>query len=189
MKYIQEIRQLQENISWEPPLSGRLKINVDGAVSSTAIAAAALARDDFGRFIGANMFHTQAAYVFGEERSLLAELQAIHQGVLLAIRLNTGGAIIEGDSLTATRILKGEGNLTPRRLKDIVTDILSDLRRSDLLIEFSFIRRDGNKVAHTLANFSIHNSLNYEVSQPPVCVKQLLLSEVIYCSQEVVDRQ
>lgn len=97
MMHIHETRQSQDRATWKPPSVGLLKINVDGVVSFSAIAAAAIARDERGRFVASQVF-LQCGYLVAEERSILAETHAIHQGVLPANHLNADGVVVEGDS-------------------------------------------------------------------------------------------
>ncbi|KAJ6819225.1 uncharacterized protein M6B38_403445 [Iris pallida] len=103
-----------ENLKWSdgsPP--GYIKINVDGVVSSHSLAAAAIARDNAGMFVATKSWLSSPDHTFREDRSLTSEVHAIRLGVLLANQLDVGNIIIEGDSLTAHRIFKGEKELTP----------------------------------------------------------------------------
>ncbi|KAJ6850465.1 uncharacterized protein M6B38_265250 [Iris pallida] len=82
---------------WSSPAHGQIKINVDGASSSTKIAASAIARDANGCFIKAITCCSPIQNF--TDISLQAEFLAMQLGHQLAKDMHGSDIIMEGDSL------------------------------------------------------------------------------------------
>lgn len=132
--------QLEEP-TWSPPPANHIKINVDAAVSDNNSFAAAVARNNQGGFVGAgtNDFNTTNPLV-GETHGFLLAIQ-------LANRLKAHNVIIEG-----------EINTIPWRIAHLIDEINSKVASINS-VEFQFVKRRVNNVAHNLAKFAIQHNV------------------------------
>ena len=117
----------------------------------------------------------------GQYTSLETEFIALQEGVLLARELKLSHVIIESDSLIAIQSLQalniegGVGHLCQGILN------LIDSFRSWI---FKHLKRDYNKVAHDLAQYSRHNGISqvWKGVSPPM-VQHLINLECIAASR------
>ncbi|KAL4318363.1 hypothetical protein GQ457_18G022390 [Hibiscus cannabinus] len=130
--------------SWTRPRTGWIKANVDASVSMVDRSAGAggVLRDDSGAWISG-----YARYV-GRCDALLAELWAIHDGLLLAWDLGFRFVELESDCLEAVRIICSRSNvLSTSALVGAIASLLS----REWTVEGCHITRDSNGVADKLA--------------------------------------
>jgi uncharacterized membrane protein len=59
---------------------------------------------------------------------------------------------------------------------NVIEDIKEELRTVPYW-KVSFVRRDGNKVAHILAKYALNCDLDHKWVEPPDCIRDLLLLE------------
>ena len=98
----------------------------------------------------------------------MAELQALRYGLFLAAENDLHSVILESDSLDAISLLKGQ------KFGHFVTDLLCEdiiqMASQFVHVSFSFTRREGNLVAHCLANGVLEfNSFLFRVGLCPSC--------------------
>ena len=103
-KNLWKFRLLRETIddNWTPPQSGFIKLNYDGASKGNPGQAGA-------RGIFRNSQGTVCRFYaldLGHATNNEAELTAVQQGIIIAIRENYHKIIIEGDSALVTNILQ-----------------------------------------------------------------------------------
>ena len=137
-------------VSWLPPQTNWFKINVDGAVfaSQKAVGLGVIIRDDRGRVEAA-----MSKKVLALLGALEAEAKVFEAGLLLARDIGIQDVILEGDSLVIFNALC-EVSLPPSSVASIVIGML-DLCKVFWRIEFSHVKRKGNRAAHLLAKHAV----------------------------------
>ena len=136
---------------WKPPDASLDKINFDGAIF----------RDENRSSIGVVVCTHTGAILASLTQSILQALQPVEIEAIAAVRALEFGyeiglieAILEGDSKLIVNSLKtGRANMAS--MEPLIQDatIFSALYTKLL---YSHCRRDDNKLAHSLARFSIH---------------------------------
>jgi ribonuclease HI len=166
--------QQQQIITWEKPLSGWYKCNVDAAfhtgINKTSIGW--VLRDHIGRFIAAETtwFDGCCSVVEGEATALLDAVQAI-------VQRGFSRVIFESDSksvVDAINHFRG-GNSEFSMLVSNINNFLAC--NQNFLVKF--VRRQANMVAHTLARAAISWSRRRIFETLPLCITQLLNNEMI----------
>ncbi|XP_050248967.1 uncharacterized protein LOC126696240 [Quercus robur] len=135
--------------SWLPPQANWFKINVDGDVfaSQKAVGLGVIIRDDRGRVEAA-----MSKKVLDLLGALETEAKAFEAGLLLARDIGIQDVILEGDSLVIYNALC-EVSLPPSLVTSIV-DGMRDLCKVFRRLEFSHVKRKGNRPAHLLAKYA-----------------------------------
>ncbi|KAL4291469.1 hypothetical protein GQ457_14G003410 [Hibiscus cannabinus] len=130
--------------SWTRPRTGWIKVNVDASVSMVDRSAGAggALRDDSGAWLSG-----YARYV-GRCDVLLAELWAIHDGLLLAWDLGFRFVELESDCLEAVRVICSRSDvLSTSALVGAIVRLIG----REWTVEVRHITRDSNGVADKLA--------------------------------------
>ncbi|XP_026443638.1 uncharacterized protein LOC113343723 [Papaver somniferum] len=160
----------QQNF-WEPPTVNTIKINFDGAAGVKGYACSAVAGDNKAKFQGyqsrdLNFTTAVEAEAFG---ALL--------GIELDIRHGWRNVVLEGDALNIINTLKYKHLPFPWRIQYIISRIRDSVHNFNS-IEFRFIKKEANNVAHSLAahDVSTHAS-DVWLSTPPSCTAPLIESE------------
>jgi ribonuclease HI len=127
-----------------PPESGMHKLNVDGAFSSDGRAGAGMVlRDTDGAVIFA-----ACRCLKGCADALDAELQAMEEGLELALRWSTEAFILESDCAEAISLVS-EGSSNMSRYARRITIIRDKIRERELRV--LKVGRVANTVSHGLA--------------------------------------
>lgn len=135
---------------WQPPAEGVLKINVDASVKASVDHCGI---GVVGRDMRGHVFFAVGRTISGKFSPLYAELLAIKEGVLLALKSGWSSWVIESDALAAVKALSEQA---PFSLEE---PLAADIRL--LLVHFAslpiqFSPRRTNAVAHQLASRSLH---------------------------------
>ncbi|XP_050233568.1 uncharacterized protein LOC126682054 [Mercurialis annua] len=135
---------------WTPPPANTLKINFDGAFHNASGngVGAAVTRNQEGRPIA-----TVARRFTHVNSPTLVEALALREAVLLAKSRQLTTVIFEGDAKGIIDAMIEGSNLNPAC--DVVLHDCRILCSSFSAVSFSFIRRTGNWVAHSLAKKSL----------------------------------
>ncbi|OVA02226.1 Reverse transcriptase zinc-binding domain [Macleaya cordata] len=158
-------QNLTSHVRWIPPAPNSIKINVDGAFVFPRYSAAAVARNSEGALLGCITSVSECS------SPIEAEAFAFLLGASFASRFHTERVIIEGDAKLVVQAISGTQEDIPWRIQSHISDLRHVLHRDDNL-EFVFIKRDANCVAHSLAKFA----LDFTVSDvwlgpyPPSCL-------------------
>jgi hypothetical protein len=162
-----QIQPLSLPVQWTKPPQGFSKLNWDAALDKNQrlIGVGIVARDFEGKVIAAMcsfqryISDSSVAEAFGAR--LCAEF-----GLFLGLR----SVILEGDALEVVQELK-RVNEDAGHLGNLIGEIRVLLRRFDCW-SFIHVKREGNKVAHTLAKYAISHPQNrvWFDSFPPLCV-------------------
>ncbi|XP_071724433.1 uncharacterized protein [Rutidosis leptorrhynchoides] len=155
----------QEN--WMTPSHGTLKINFDASFvygdSSNRIGI--IARNEQGKVI-----YAESAMLGPAENALHAETKAALHAITWAASMNVTKIDIEGDCLYLINDLRR--NERSFASCGLLIDEIKNLAKTFSLCNFKFVKREANKVAHSLATLSYNmpvicftfNSLPYNVA-------------------------
>ena len=138
---------------WKPPDGRMVKINFDGAIFKTENRSGigVVVRDHTGAVL-ASMAQSFSPALTPVEIEAVAASRALEFG----LEIGLAEAVLEGDSELIMNALKS-GSGTIALVQPLVQDafIYSD---SYIKLLYSHCRRDGNKLAHSLARYSINIS-------------------------------
>jgi ribonuclease HI len=155
---------------WEKPGVGIVKINVDGSFvpGNDQASIGVVARNTYGEVIFSAA--RKLDYCSSAEE---AELEAIKEGLVLAEIWVPGLVICETDCSEAVKVIN-EPSRNLSSLCHLINDI-KEKRTSDQVISISFVKREGNGVAHSLATQArINNSVGFWLNCIPVASKLLV---------------
>ncbi|KAK9006758.1 hypothetical protein V6N11_019092 [Hibiscus sabdariffa] len=140
----ENIRRQNQASIWTGPPSGWIKLNVDASVS--------MADNKAG--IGGVLRDEQGNWIFGFARSIgrcsviLAELWAIHDGLLHTWNLNHRNVILESDYLEAVQIINYKSKILANSA--LITSIKKMINK-EWRVEVNHIGRDKNRITDRLA--------------------------------------
>lgn len=156
---------------WKPPDASCFKINFDGAIcrNENRSGIGVVIRDHTSSVIASLAQLISPAYQ-PTEIDAIAAARALEFGREIGI----SGAVLEGNSKLITKSLKAGGN-TIASVEPLIQDAIV-FSSSYSILQYSHCRRGGNRLAHSLARYSINVS-NYvvwieEVPNPLLSVVQ-----------------
>ena len=163
------------SVTWNPPPSSMLKVNVDGATTKhqNTVGVGSVIRDELGRVIAAMSKKIQAPL-----GPLEVEAKAFEAGLQLARDMGYQDIILEGDSLILVRALYGL-SWPPSTIDSMVVGmqlLCLDFR----MVYVSHVRRQGSKPTHILAKYalSINDSVVW-IEETPCCIEQALIQDFV----------
>ncbi|RYR72478.1 hypothetical protein Ahy_A02g006700 [Arachis hypogaea] len=150
---IENKNSYRRRVTWRLPIGDRLKMNVDGAFrkESGEGAIAVVIRDKVGNLVAGS------AEIVRATSSLTVESMALRSALILAKNLQLENILFESDSLPLIQAVKA---------KETVGEIDPILRDIYVLVEgisnsgFTWTHREGNQLAHQVANLVINGKLN-----------------------------
>ncbi|XP_026385187.1 uncharacterized protein LOC113280823 [Papaver somniferum] len=152
---------------WSPPTQSKMKINFDGAAGIRGFACVAVARNYNCEFNGCQ---TQ---VFAFSTPVEAEAHGALVGIELSISKAIRHIIIEGDSFTVINSLRYNNFPVPWSIKNTIGKI-KDKLGNFTSVDFNFIKKEANFMAHSLAAYAVRNQLsNQWLTSPPSCITHL----------------
>lgn len=159
-----------------PPDEGCFKVNVDASVveGHNSFALGMVLRDDHGPFAAGKTMQ-----VAGNVSVMEAELTGILEALIWAKEMTEGKVMIEGDSLlSVTAIKQGQCNLL--EIGDLLQQC-DDLLSGDGRFSINHVKKQANKVAHSLARYPCElNGFIFFSSPPSILLETLLLEDLIY---------
>ena len=137
-------------MGWSPPPSTRYKIYVDGAVFKTrkSTGFGVLIQDEYGQGVAALSKKINA--LLG---ALEVEAKAVEEGLHFMRDVGIYDFIMEGDSLAMYNALCGQSS-PPSSMASVTLGILGFYGVFGW-VDFSHIRRQGNRPAHLLAKHAL----------------------------------
>ena len=173
-KSVSAVREVV-SVTWNPPPSSMLKVNVDGATTKhqNTVGVGFIIRDELGRVVAAMSRKIQAPL-----GPLEVKAKAFKAGLQLARDMGYQDIILEGDSLILIRALCGLSS-PPSTIDSMVVGM--QLLCSDFRTVYVFhVRRQGNKPAHILAKYalSINDSVVW-IEETPCCIEQALIQDFV----------
>jgi len=159
--------------SWFPPPRGKIKINWDASLNMKRewISLGVIARDNSGSFLGARSVTKQvrADPTMAEVMAALLALQFSKEAGFLDV-------ILEGDAAKVINEINS-GPPYPSRIGHFLEHIHLEMGCFRSVV-FSFIPRECNNVAHTLAKEASSNCVdNRWLEDMPGCVRSIILRE------------
>ena len=142
---------LKPKEKWKPPDANLVKINFDGAIFRNEN------RSGIGMVVRTHTSAILASLAQSISKALqLAKIEAIvaTRALEFGHELGLTEAILEGDSKLIVNSLK-TGKATMVSVEPLILDATHFSSLYTKLL-YSYCRRDGNKLAHNLARFSIH---------------------------------
>ncbi|XP_059461774.1 uncharacterized protein LOC132190739 [Corylus avellana] len=158
--------------TWRLPNPGWVKVNWDASLEprSGIMAWAVVIRDQRGQLIVAKCMSRQ-----GHLTPLAAEAYTALMATKQCKAMGLQNIHFEGD---AKAVVDAVNSAEEDRSKvgHIIEDIKSEVQ-SFVRWKMTFIRREGNNVAHVLAKYASHHALNNTWQEPPDCIRDLILLE------------
>ncbi|XP_026384091.1 uncharacterized protein LOC113279629 [Papaver somniferum] len=155
---------------WQSPPFPFVKINVDAAFRLNVGAAAAVAQDSEGRFLGG------ITYCFSDISPLKTEVRAFNLGISLTQQLNLEKVIVEGDAEGVASAINGPIDQVPANIK------MEIMRAKESCFEFQSIvfksvPRSTNQIAHILCKYAKDENVtrSWYTHDPPQCILPLLM--------------
>ncbi|XP_026416829.1 uncharacterized protein LOC113312282 [Papaver somniferum] len=156
---------------WEPPEGEKIKIDFDGAAGSKGFACGVIARDKGAKVLGCQ--NKIIDYCTADETEAFSALLAVELGFSKGFR----NIILEGDSLHVINALKHKHYTANWKIKNTISGTRDELKNFKS-VEFRYIRKNANNVAHNLAALAVSNrSSNVWLSTPPLDIVHLIENE------------
>ncbi|XP_058775495.1 uncharacterized protein LOC131649754 [Vicia villosa] len=160
-------------LTWRPPLEGRLKCNVDAGfnINRGTTNRGWCIRDHMGNFISAG-----TAWDFGSFPILEAEALALKEAIRSAIDLHLEYVIFESDSQNTIHAICSDVNGFSE-FSSIISSIRSLLDNFPNF-EVKFVKRQANSVAHALAKAADSWTRRSFFNMVPPCIDHLLINDM-----------
>ncbi|GJY38210.1 reverse transcriptase [Tanacetum coccineum] len=159
---------------WKKPQAGKFKFNCDAAwqKESGKVGLGFVARNCNGE----ELISGAKSECYANS-PLEAESKAIWWANIHARSRGYSNVVFETDSLSLVNALRNQ--CIPLQIATLFSDILSNLRSFNIC-EWSFTRKDGNKVAHSMASWALRctNTVIIE-GKVPNCASVLAVKDVI----------
>ena len=138
---------MQRATTWYTPPRSLFKINVDGMVAKAKRKAGVgvIVRDELGR-VEATMCRNLNAPL----GAIKTESKAIEAGLLFTQDIGIRDIVVESDALIMVQVLNGISAL-PFAVLVVIQGIM-DLSKGFRRVEFSHVKRQGNRSAHVLSS-------------------------------------
>lgn len=156
---------------WRPPPNDTMKFNVDASFKQdTGQACLAIVGRDHNGKIGTGL--TKKTFAGSP---LIAEALAVREAISFATNLNINWILIESDNMELISACRQEKEIG--EIMAIIRDV-GIMKEKIHKCGFTWIGRDGNSLAHTLAQMTQRNSLpNNWCWNPPHCIKVIVEKE------------
>lgn len=154
---------LQASRHWRHPRAGLIKFNTDASiVKETGLAfTGILGRNDKGELVGGitKMFPTRSP--------LMAEALGLQEAMQFAVNLGVSKVVFESDNLQLIKACRKEVKVG--EISGVIQDILK-IKMEFFQCGFTWVPRQGNEAAHTLAMMARQKilSTNWSWNLPPV---------------------
>ncbi|PKA46548.1 Putative ribonuclease H protein [Apostasia shenzhenica] len=165
---------------WTPPKHPTIKLNVDTAVDDKRgrLGVGVVARTSTGEVIAC-----LSSNIHGSLEPTLAECLAVEQAFVLAEKIKASNIWIEGDSLEAIKLIQDTGEDL-----SIIRPHLKAIKDRMKLLSHSIIthiRREDNRVAHTLARYALHIEVQKVwFKEAPFFIQAVIREEMLMCKMD-----
>ncbi|KAL4330796.1 hypothetical protein AHAS_Ahas13G0435900 [Arachis hypogaea] len=158
---------------WEAPPNSMVKINVDAAKDrDNKGGVGVVARNCWGQIMAAATWSLPFPLEAHE-----AEAYAVQWGINFASECCFTEIIVESDNLEVVKALK-HGRISDSYFGSFIADAL-DLCKKFRLVSFSHVKRNGNKVAHELAQLAITTPNYVWMEEAPGHVTNLAMCDIL----------
>jgi len=159
---------IQISNTWQPPMIGWVKVNVDGALTTTGMAGCGgIIRDHAGNWVAGFTCNLGSCSV------IEAEQWAVYRGLQLAWDLRLEKIIIESDSKNVIDLLSKSGN---ERSSLLVLQIQRFLQLN-WETKLQYVARGQNKVADALAKEGLTSTRRF--SECPTFLEAMVHTECL----------
>ncbi|KAK9995900.1 hypothetical protein SO802_020586 [Lithocarpus litseifolius] len=145
-------------MTWSPPPSGCIKLNVDAATRSSGSALAVVARNHLGDVLSiwVKKYHNSSPAI--------AEAESLYWAMNLAVKEGWKSVILEGDAKNCFDPLINP-DLSPEwHTHNIICNIHSLAIAFDS-VNFRWVRRTCNSTAHEAAKFALNYDIEYRFNK------------------------
>jgi ribonuclease HI len=161
---------------WKAPEVGWLKANWDAAIDESRgrTGLGVIIRDSNGVMTAARCVTKQGCLnpAVGEAKAVLAAFQFCRE-------LGIQQVHFEGDAKGVVDAIRSEA-VDRGWMGHVIEDIKQELRDFENTL-ISFVKRDGNRVAHVLARSAVKEGLNKTwLSMPPECITDVLMLVYVF---------
>ena len=165
---------MQRATTWSPTPRSLFKINVDGAIATATKKAGVgvIVRDELGRVEAAMCRNLNATL-----GAIKTESKAIEAGLLFTQDIGIRDIVVESDSLIMVQALNGTS--TPPFVVSAVVQGIRDLNKSFCRVEFSHIKRQGNRPTYILTEHAL-GIVDFiaRIEETPYFLEQALIHDV-----------
>lgn len=140
-----------------------------------------LAKDEEWSVVGGTLQYSNGRWIIGHQRyvergmSLNSELWAILHGMEIARQREYENVVVESDCLVAIEMIKDSSD---GALSNTIVQKIKEVARQFSMVEFHFVRREGNLVANYLARtYDTADVDIHIIVTPSVFVNKLLLDD------------
>jgi ribonuclease HI len=163
----------EQSTSWVKPPMGRIKCNVDAALFSnnTMMGYGMCFRDFFGQLL-----YGKSGYLLSSATVLEAETIALLESINVAISNGWNNVLFETDCKTLVEALYSP--IVPTNEFGDLVSCCRSLLASNSDFAVSFIRRQANKVAHTIARASLSHTSPHIFYDVPSTMYSLFMNEM-----------
>ena len=155
--------------TWIPPPPSWINLNFDAAIREGKTFVAVTGRDQEGKFVAA--WEEQLC----PGSPLSGEANAALWAIQRAANASFKNVVIEGDSWNVIEPLRNQESTPHWSIKSVVEDILYFAKGFDN-VNFSFVLREGNEVAHLLARWAAFLNWNGPV---PISILSPLIIQAL----------
>jgi ribonuclease HI len=158
---------------WTAPRMEWIKANWDAAVAKKMghVGIGVVLRDSLG-----HMIRAESAMFVGGLDLAVAEAKAVLHAIHVCRAMGLSKVHFEGDAKIVVDSVNS-GMMDTGWMGHLIADIKLEIQAFDEW-QLSFIGREGNKVAHLLANYAVKNGGNSVWNSiPPDCIRETLLLE------------
>lgn len=149
---VHEVRRIEGNVSWKPPMNEFICLNTDGAMrkSISKATAGGCFRDRYGIWRGGFSLN------LGNCSAFRAELWGVYHGLNEAWNRGYRQVILQVDNKSVVYAISGNSH-HPCANSDLITSII-ELRDRDWDVKIVHVFRESNSVADALANWAFSSS-------------------------------
>lgn len=164
--------RIKDVIKWKPPESGELKVNVDASffAGEETFSVGLVLRDHEGTFVKGKCLTLPCPSTVFEAESI-----GVREALSWVIEFPDKKVVIETDSLlTARAVNESDENFLEL---DHIIEHCKMLLKSLSVVRVSHIRKQANRVAHSLARLPCFLNCFIVFSSPPTHLVEILLSD------------
>ncbi|XP_074324401.1 uncharacterized protein LOC141661315 [Apium graveolens] len=157
---------------WEPPLPGELKVNVDASfiAGSESFTVGMVARDCKGLFIEGNSITLTCPTTVVE-----AECIGVREALSWVMTFQNKKIKVESDSLLTIRAIQGK-RCNLMEIGHVIESCRSMLQHLPL-VSINYVRKQANRVAHSLARITCSVNCFTVFSSPPNHLVETILND------------
>ncbi|WJX78361.1 hypothetical protein P8452_61592 [Trifolium repens] len=160
-------------VQWNPPPFGFLKCNVDASFFNTVGATGCgwILRDYRGQFqlAGSNIMHASLSVLEGEAMALIEAMEEVlHMGLSFVIFESDSKLVV--DAISSRQAGVSDFSILISHIQSLISN--------NNYFEVKYVKRQANRVAHSLARAALSMSSRRVFDSVPPCIDSILINEV-----------